>query len=255
MWTNVDDVSEKISRDLQNLGVRAGGVLLVHASFRSLGEVPGGIETVIQGLLKRLGEKGTLLMPALSYQYSGPDSPVFDVRDTPSCVGALPEYFRTRPGTLRSVHPTHSVCGIGDKSADLLRDHQLDHTPCGLHSPFSRLPLSGGQILFLGCGLRPNTSMHAIEEHIQPPYLFADMVHYQVFLQDGRETHMAVRSHNFKGFIQRYDRLAELLGQDSLRQGKVLKAQSWVVETDKMWWAALQALRQDPFYFVEAENT
>jgi len=81
----------------------------VHTSLRSLGKVPGGAETVVRGLLYALGENGTLLTPALSYASVGVNNPVFDVLHTPSCVGALPEYFRTRPGTIRSVHPTHSV--------------------------------------------------------------------------------------------------------------------------------------------------
>lgn len=251
---NIDEVRDKISRDIQDLGVRSGGVLLVHSSLRSLGEVAGGAETVVQGLLNGLGEKGTLLMPALSYEYTGPDYLFFDVRNTPSCVGALPEYFRTRSGTLRSVHPTHSVCGVGENSVDLLKDHQLDNTPCGSNSPFSRLPLTGGQILFLGCGLRPNTSMHAIEENIEPPYLFADIAHYQVFLTDGQKTFMSVRSHNFKGYKQRYARLSALMDQDGLRQGRVLKSHCWLVDAEQMWSAALQALRQDPLFFVEAEN-
>ena len=34
--------SERIAADLRALGVKAGGVLLVHSSFKSLGPVPGG---------------------------------------------------------------------------------------------------------------------------------------------------------------------------------------------------------------------
>ena len=50
-----------------DLGVRLGGVLLVHASLRSLGPLDGGAETVVLSLLEALGPHGTLLMPALSY--------------------------------------------------------------------------------------------------------------------------------------------------------------------------------------------
>jgi len=78
-----------------------------------MGHVPGGPETVIRGLLGALGEGGTLLMPALSYnlvRLAAPDVyPLFDYKNTPSIVGKITEYFRTRPGTLRSLHPTHNV--------------------------------------------------------------------------------------------------------------------------------------------------
>ena len=113
----------QIANDLTALGLREGGVGLVHASLRSLGTVPGGAETVVCGLLRALGENGTLLMPALSYASVGINNPIFDVLHTPSCVGALPEYFRTRPSTIRSVHPTHSVCGVGSKAESLLNEH------------------------------------------------------------------------------------------------------------------------------------
>ena len=132
--------------NLHALGVREDGVLLVHASMRSLGKVEGGAETVILALLHALGKHGTLLFPALSYETVSPETPYFDVRKTPACVGALPEYFRQREGSLRSIHPTHSVCGVGMQALDILRGHEKDTTPCGTNSPFHKLPQHKGQI-------------------------------------------------------------------------------------------------------------
>ena len=234
-----------------DLGVRPGGVLLVHASLRSLGPVEGGAETVVVSLLEALGPQGTLLMPALSYASVGPRSPVFDVTATPSCVGALPEYFRTRPGTTRSVHPTHSMSGAGPRVQELFSEHIRSTTPCGPYSPFAKLPQVNGQILFLGCGLRPNTSMHAVEERIVPIYLFDDEVDYQIILADGSQSRMVVRNHNFQGWGQRYDRIAQYLSAPALRQGNVLQANCYLVETPAMWAAALEALHKDPLCFVE----
>jgi aminoglycoside 3-N-acetyltransferase len=243
-----------LASDLLALGVRPGGVLLVHSSLRSLGRLPGGVEAVVQGLLDALGPAGTLLMPALSYETVGRRSPVFDVLRSPSCVGALPEYFRTRPGTLRSVHPTHSVCGVGPQAEALLGDHARSTTPCGSYSPFARLPQEGGQILFIGCGLRPNTSMHAVEERVEPPYLYGEAVQYRVRLVDGRETTMRVRSHNFRGWTQRYDRL-EAVMPAGLRKGQVLEAACHLVEAADMWPAALAKLRENPLYFVDQDDS
>ena len=85
---------ERLCVNLLALGVRRGGVLLVHSSLRALGMVPGGPSTIILGLLETLGEQGTLLMPALSYAQVTPQNPYFDQRCTPSNVGAIPEAFR-----------------------------------------------------------------------------------------------------------------------------------------------------------------
>ena len=240
--------------NLQALGIRENGVLLVHASMRSLGKVDGGAETVILALLQALGRRGTLLLPALSYETVTPETPYFDVCRTPSCVGALPEYFRQREGTQRSVHPTHSVCGVGTQAFDILSGHKRDTTPCGPNSPFHKLPQHKGQILFLGCGLRPNTSMHAIEELSEPPYLYADLLDYEITDAAGRVSEMTVRSHNFKGWVQRYDRLAQLLDEPFLRNGKVLNADCQLIESSAMWPAVHEKLKQDPLFFVDREN-
>lgn len=247
------DAVEQIAADLRTLHIQAGGVLLVHASLRSLGKVEGGAESVIQALLRVLGDRGTLLMPALSYEAVGAHHPHFDVRQTPSCVGALPEYFRQRAGTLRSLHPTHSVCAVGEHAQALLASHRDDDTPCGTHSPFHQLPLMDGQILFLGCGLRPNTSMHAIEEIIEPHYLYGAVVEYEMVDQQGNSFPMAVRSHNFKGWTQRYDRLADVLDAEYLHRGRVLQADCFVVEAEPMWLAAYRQLQINPLYFVDRD--
>ena len=243
-------MNNNLVKDLLALGVKPGATLMVHASLKSLGAESGGAAGVVDALLAALGEKGTLLMPALSYATVTPDHPVFDVRATPSCVGWLPEYFRTRPGTLRSVHPTHSVCGVGRRAEDLLSRHSLDTTPVGENSPFTQLPRVGAQILFIGCGLGPNTTMHGVEEKVVPPYLFGDPLDYTVTLADGSQTHMTVRRHNFKGWEQHYERLEAVMPR-GLRRGKLLDADCYLLEAAEMWFAALTKLRENPLYFVD----
>jgi aminoglycoside 3-N-acetyltransferase len=236
--------------NLRALGVREGGVLMVHASLRSLGQVDGGAETVILGLLEVLGKSATLLLPALSYATVDAANPNFDVLETPSCVGALPEYFRLRKGTLRSIHPTHSVCGAGALAEEILYAHEFDQTPCGYNSPFHKLRLYEGQVLFIGCGLRPNTSMHAIEEFSEPPYLFSDEMEYHITDAKGKQTSTRIRRHNFNGWEQRYDRLADVMAT-GIQTGKVLEADCHLVEATEMWRVVRRKLQENPLYFVD----
>lgn len=242
----------RIASDSLSAGLRPGGIVLVHSSLSSMGRVPGGPETVIRGLTRALGPEGTLLLPALSYEHVGARQPVFDLLRTPANVGVIPEHFRKRPGTVRSVHPTHSVCGIGPRLHDILGEHHLDQTPCGEHSPYRKLRDLSGQILFLGCGLRPNTSMHGVEELAKAPYLFGEMVAYRIILPDGGEMSLRCRRHSFAGWRQRYDRVESLLrpGKE-IKTGRVLGAGAHVVESRAMWERALEALESDPFHFVE----
>ena len=244
------DISERIASDLEALGVQHGDIILVHSSLKSLGYVEGGAETVIQGLLKAVEEDGTLLLPALSYMQT--PHHIHSTRETPSNVGAIPEYFRKREGTIRSIHPTHSVCGVGKAVSDLFGDHHLDRTPCGPNSPFRRMMDLGAKIVMLGCGLSPNTSMHTLEEYENPPYLFGRDCVYTITDWDGRRYEAKYRTHGFSGWRQRYDRVAKLPSSDSfIRSGSVLEAQTFVLNTNALRNAVLEKMRESPCFFVE----
>jgi aminoglycoside 3-N-acetyltransferase len=169
-------------------------------------------------------------------------------------VGAIPEYFRLRAGTLRSLHPTHSVCGVGAGVEELFREHPLDHTPCGPHSPFHCMIDLGAKIVMLGCGLRPNTTMHALEEYIVPPYLFSGEREYTIIDSQGFSFLKTYTKHGFRGWQQRYDRVAELPDPSFLSKGKVLEAETYVLDAHRLKAAVLKQMRQDPLFFVDKEN-
>ena len=242
----------EITNDLKALGVHYGGNLLVHASLKSFGDISGGVSAVIKGIIDSIGEEGTLLMPALSYESVDEKHPLFDLRNTPSCIGVLPEYFRTLDGVVRSIHPTHSVSAIGKNKILFTKDHYKDSTPCGANSPFSLLPKYNGQILMIGCGLKPNTSMHAIEEKMNVPYLFKDKVKYKIITPDNIVKAMSIKRHNFHGYYhQRYDRLEGLLSDNAMKLGKVSQANCHLIDAAMMREMAISAINNDPFYFVE----
>jgi len=241
---------EQMCSDFRRLGIEEGDALLVHSSLRSLGLLPDKAEMVVEALLKVLGPEGTLLFPALSYRDVTVESPYFDVLKTPCCVGSLPEYFRTRPGTVRSVHPTHSMSGVGKHVSFLFKDHQLDTTSCGPNSPFRKLRELKSKILFLGCSIASNTSMHAVEELVPPPYLHREAVSYRVVLADGSETTMNVRRHNFKGWCQAYARLAGILSPEELRHGAVFSASCALMDIPAMWEKAYAELQKNPLAFA-----
>ena len=89
-------------------------IVMVHSSLGRVGWTQGGPLTVIAALLEVLGPRGTLVMPAESPQLADPtNAAVFDPLTTPTTMGAIPEAFRSYPGTLRSNHPLGSVCANG----------------------------------------------------------------------------------------------------------------------------------------------
>jgi aminoglycoside 3-N-acetyltransferase len=236
-----------LSSQLQTLGLQAGDILLVHSSFKSLGIRDP--EEILGSLLEVLGPDGTLLLPALSFVQQ--PRHIHDTRHTPSCVGFLSEYFRNREGTRRSLHPTHSVCALGAQAAAMLQDHWEDTTPCGPHSPFHHLIENGGKILMIGCGLHPNTTMHAVEEYVCPPYLFGPEREYVITDRDGKVFHKRYRTHGFDGYRQRYDRAAGLLNTEQLRTGPVGNALCHLLDASALHRCGVAKMQEDPFYFVE----
>ncbi|MEZ4833790.1 MAG: AAC(3) family N-acetyltransferase [Caldilineaceae bacterium] len=111
-----------------------------------------------------LGDSGTLLILSALLRTAAAARPRCG---RPSCVGFLPS-TSTCAGTLRSLH--HPL-GVRRRRAGVVlvgRSPQKT-TPCGPHSPFHKLLHHGGKILMLGCGLKPNTTMHALEEPRRPP--------------------------------------------------------------------------------------
>jgi hypothetical protein len=63
---------EELARDLRALGLQQGPTVLAHISLSGIGSVIGGEQAVIEALLDVLGESGTLVMPAQSWQLCDP---------------------------------------------------------------------------------------------------------------------------------------------------------------------------------------
>jgi len=88
--------------------------------------------------------------------------PVFDPLTTPTTMGAIPEAFRTFPGTLRSNHPMVSVCANGRLASEITKEHSMEFCE-GRGSPFEKLYNLDAHTLLLGVGFDRCTSLHYAE--------------------------------------------------------------------------------------------
>jgi len=245
------DYISQLAAGLRRLGIRAGDTLLVHTSIKGLAAPGLTPDDIIHALTEVLTPEGTLLVPALSYSTVTRENPVFSLKDTPACIGALPERFRTAFAQCRSVHPTHSVCGWGRDALALTKDHFRDTTPVGRHSPFMRLPERGGKILMLGCGLRPNTFMHGVEEAAGASYpLDTEAVTYRI--DDGKLVYQkSYLPHHFGALRQRYDRLGGLLSEPELAEGSVLGGTAYLIDAAAALRVGVEKIRETDKFFVE----
>lgn len=203
-----------------------------------------------------MGNEGTLVFPAFSYRTVTEENPYFSIRETPSCVGYLSNYFRCEiPGVKRSLHPTHSCTALGKHADFLLSNHECDRVMVGENSPLRKLPSLDGKILFLGCSPASNTSMHGVEVRVNPPYLFHNANETEYILDDGICKHKTMlKRFTFAttGTTQRYARLIPHLSGSELTVGKILDAECHFMSSRAVWQHGEEILRRDPFYFVDS---
>ena len=168
----------RLTEDLRQLGLQAGGITMVHTRMSAIGWVVGSSETVVRALLDALGPAGTLVAyasweehvyhaaewPQAHREAYLEEPPAFDpatgesVRDH----GRIPERVRTWPGAERSAHPEASVVAVGVRAKWVTDGHPREDG-YGPNSPFARLVEARGQVLLLGAPLETTTLLHHAE--------------------------------------------------------------------------------------------
>lgn len=196
--------ADDVARALRECGLAGGDACFVQAAMSAFGAFENGPDTVVGALDSVVGPDGLITMPA--YSLTGPaiehlaSDPVFDARSTPSRMGAISEAFRTSPGTLRSVHPTHSTCARGAGAEEIVAGHERAPTPFGEGTPFPRIVERDALQLFFGCGTGAITMYHSFECTRVPPFpldVFADRVFdARCVDRDGRELTVRTLVHN-----------------------------------------------------------
>lgn len=234
---SIDDVVHA----LQALGVRPGGVLVVHTSFRAVRPIDNGPDGLIEALGLALGGDGTLVMPTMTDGES-----IFDPARTPTVdMGITAETFWRTPGVIRSTHPGGSFAARGPHAQAICAPQPLS-PPHGHDSPVGRAWDLGGQILLLGVGQSENTSLHLAESVAGVPYA---VTHPCVVEIAGRaETiDIAETDHCCRGFAQADDWLRE---RKQLREGRIGNAHARLMNASDLLEAAVPRLRRDPLLFL-----
>ena len=236
--------SQCFQQQLLDLGLKPGDTVLVHASMKAL-KTARGPEEIIEDIQRTLGEAGTLLFPALTYENVSREQPVFDSDQTEPCVGLLPRTFWRMPGVLRSAHPTHSVCARGRLAHTLTVGHVMDDTAVGPHSPFMLLPVYGGKLLFIGDVLHACTMMHGVEDIVAPPYIRRVKARFTV---NGQEREYTMNDDY--GWGAEFQRIGDLLEEPDIRRGPLGGGQATLIDARALLAAALMRMRAEPYAFV-----
>lgn len=232
----------EVSDQLRSLGVEAGGVLLVHTSFRATRPVEGGPLGLIAALRDALGPMGTLVMPS----WSGEDDEPFDPASTPASadLGVVAGIFWRLPGVLRSKH-NFAFAASGPEAPRITSD-PLPLPPHIPESPVGRVHDLDGQVLLLGVGHDADTTLHLAELHAGVLYRVPK---YCTVLEGGRPVRIYYGENDH--CCARFALADEWLRGRALQsEGRVGHAHARLARSRDIVRLALVALSRDPLVFL-----
>jgi aminoglycoside N3'-acetyltransferase len=144
----MDITRESIRRDLRNLGVVEGDVVLVRAGLKAVGAVDQA--TFLEALLEVVESHGTVASLAFTrggFAWRASKISPYTL-DSVSYAGALPNMMIAHPHSHRSLHPQCSIVAIG-KHAQQLTDGHGPHSRA--YEPVRKLIALKAKMLLVGC--------------------------------------------------------------------------------------------------------
>jgi aminoglycoside 3-N-acetyltransferase len=243
---------EDLISDLDGMEIDPKGTLLVHSSMKSIGDVAGGADSVLDALSEYMKD-GLLVLPTHSWARIGEDYPVFDVRSEPACVGILPNLFMKRKGVLRSLHPTHSVAALGNDAKDFIEGEETDVTPCPRKGCWGKLYDRDASILFIGCTLKSNTFLHGVEEWNHIPNRISESTQKLTIIDSsGKSYHVDMHRHfcPYTEPSEHYDKAEYIFREKgAIKYGKFGDARCILGSSVMMADICTELLFDDPDYF------
>ncbi|NIS83323.1 MAG: hypothetical protein GTO14_24700 [Anaerolineales bacterium] len=153
---------EDIVDGIRMTGVGNGDTIMVHSSYKSLGGVEGGAETVIDALVEAVAPDGTVLFPTFNFE-SWTETHYFDIRETFSRMGVLTELARWRDDAIRTPHPIYSFAALGKGKDEFGACDDVE--AFGDNSVFARFHELNGMILSIGVEHRNSFTFNIFAIH------------------------------------------------------------------------------------------
>jgi aminoglycoside 3-N-acetyltransferase len=244
---------EQLADGFRNLGVEAGDTLLVHSSYKSLGEVEGGPQTVIHALETTLGAAGTLIMPTFNFDFN--KGVPWDVRKTRSKMGALTEVVRVDPRAKRVFHPFYPFAVLG-KHAEMLGNLRYK-SAYERNSVFGKLRDLDGKIMVIGLSYNDSmTFFHHIEQMEGVDYRFLKQFTGEVTDENGNTYtdtfEMLVRDID-KGVMTMVNPMGALMEQAGIvKIRKIGEADVKLMKANEVYEFTAREMKRDPhlLYYI-----
>ena len=206
-------------------GFNTGDIVLLHSNLKGLLRrykkrgFDLSLDIVLQSLLGTVGTTGTMIFPLFNFDFT--QGVPFDIRSTPSHMGALSEAARLHPYAVRTGHPIYSFAAIGFHAARF--KGLVNFSGYGADSPFAVLRELDAKIAVIN--LPDQNSMtfyHHVEEMLDVTYRYHKNFHGTYVDQQGyatqREFGLFVRDVE-RGVVTDVNLMGELLWDRGLYHG------------------------------------
>lgn len=221
MKESVMYTKEALKQQMVSLGLAPGDTVLIHTSFKAVGQVEGGPDGFLDAFCEYLSE-GLFLVPTHTWDNVNADQPIYRVDETVPCIGLVPRTAAFRPDGIRSLHPTHSIWAHGVGAEDFIRGEELAQSPAPVGGSWWKLGEAGAKILLIGVTHNRNTFIHAVDEIADLPGRLTEPWNVTVIDREGkaithpfrRHAHGRTGSANFDNFERAFVELgAQTMGQ------------------------------------------
>ena len=163
-----------------------GKPVIVHSSLKSIGEIQGGADALIDALKEHFTKDGGILcIPTHTWKTC-----VLDLNKSESCLGVLPTVAAGRLDGIRSMHPTHSMMVFGDinRCEEFVSNEKNVDSPTNPDGCYGNIFKEGGYVLLIGVGQEKNTCIHCVDEMLDiPNRLIKEGINAKIIYKDGSE--------------------------------------------------------------------
>ncbi len=252
----VQDRGETITKDhlvadLKSLGVRAGDLLNVKVSLKSVGYVEGGPNTLIDALLEVVGPEGTIVTDSFVRVYPLPlsreNAEKISGRWTPSYAGAVANAMIKYPNAFRSLHPVQKFVAIGAMAEELTQNHTPDSYAYDVLRVMCEI---GGRNLKLGTDEKvvgvgtTHVAIGALGFHQKRPRAGVNYRNEKGEIVTFERNWSGACAKGLINFIPLYREAGAILSE-----GKVGHAESKITDMRKTLDVELEILSKDPTFF------
>jgi len=200
---------------LLDLKIPRYSTIIIHSSLFRLGIIEGGINSLMNCIREVFDESYTLAVPTFTFKYA--NTHYWSYNETKSETGILCEKIMKLNGTLRSIHPFHSIAAFGPNAEYLT--NSICESSFGANSAFEKLYKLKAYNLSLGSEfIGGATFCHYAEELLKVPYRF-----YKNFPGDVRNINDEKVDVNFKMYVRiieedyQYKNTWEVFWEDALK--------------------------------------